>query len=68
MDRYTHVKNKKRKQIALSKRQEQYVLTLYHPDESSNVDSNSKRFVKIFRDGVLEKHVSTVWDIWSIGK
>ena len=63
---YKHVKHKKRKQTALSQKQEKCVLTFCHSDESSRIDLNSKRLVEVIRDGKTERHVGRVWAVRTI--
>ena len=66
MTTYKHIEPTKRKQTALSQKQEQCVLTFCHSDESSNIDSNSKRLVDVIRDGKIERHVGRVWAVRTI--
>ena len=66
MTTYKHAKQKKRKQTALSQQQEQCVITFCHSDESSRIDSNSKRIVEVTIDGKTEKHVGRVWAVRTI--
>ena len=66
MTSYKHIESKKRKQTELSQKQEQCILTFCHSDESSTIDSNSKRLVEVIRDGKIERHVGRVWAVRTI--
>ena len=61
--RYEHVKRKNRQGNLLTLKQEQSVIDFCHSDESSSIDSNSKRFLGIDRNGTIEKRVGRVWAV-----
>lgn len=42
------------------------ILTFYHSDESSSIDSNSRRIVEIKNGDTIEKHVGHVWNVLTV--
>ena len=61
-EKYKHISRKKRERSELSKVQEKSILAFCHSEESSAIDSNSKRVVKVLVDGEEENHVARVWN------
>ena len=65
----TNYQHKKRKTITrtlLRQLQIQSVKEFCHSDESSTIDSNSKRLVEVKSDDKVEKHVGRVWIVSTI--
>ena len=60
-DNYRHKKRKAKVRTQLSQIQEESIIKFSHSDESSTIDSNSRRVVKIEKEGLIEEHVGRVW-------
>ena len=66
MTSYKYIESQKRKQTALSQKQEQCILIFCYSDEPSTINLNSKRLVEVIRDGKIERHVGRVWAVRTI--
>jgi len=51
-----------------TKLKEECMLAFCHSDESSTIDSNSRRIIDVIVDGVNEKHVGRVWNVFTLNE
>ena len=60
-DNYRHKNWKAKVRTQLSQTQEESIIKFSHSDESSTIDSNTQRVVKVEMEGLIEEHVGCVW-------
>ena len=60
---YQHIERRRRQEKVLTRKQEQSVIDFCHSNESSSIDSNSKRVLELKRRGIIEKHVGRMWAV-----
>ena len=63
---YCHIERKRKHERDVTKRQKDSIITFCHSDDSSSVDSNSKRIVEVMKGEICEKHVGRVWSVKTI--
>ena len=63
---YIHVKRKARSESMLTIQQRKCVEEFCHSEESSSIDSNSKRMVEVKRGQEIELHVGRVWNVLTV--